>query len=237
MDQKERKFNVVYTNIFCLIGRPGSGRTSVLKTVLSDKDFVEKRRISRFTYGTTRALKPDDIIGETYFFFSEKEFQEIKMNDPASIIESRSYDLVTSIKPNYYFTLRDHIKFGTNYLGKVSLYQYEELKSWAELLQLKMPSMQVNVYPIMVDCNSFECFDRLENKLSDENDLYDLFARMVSEKYEYEQTIADNPEIMDPTNTNTLVLDNTRHDYHNISKLAEFTKNFIESKLDMQGVP
>lgn len=236
MDLKDQKFDILYTNIFCLIGRPGCGRTSVLKNVLSDKEFVEKWKISRFTYGTTRALKPDDIMGETYFFFSDKEFNELKENNPSSIIESRSYDQIRSIKPNYYFTLKDHIKFGTNYIGRVSLYQYEELKSWSEMLQLKMPTIQVNVYPIMVDCNSFECFDRLENKISDEDDLYDLFARMVSEKYEYDQTVEDNPEIMDPTNPNTLVLDNTRHDYHVIPNLGVETKLFIAEKLSMQGI-
>ncbi len=230
------KFEIIYTNIFCLLGRPGSGRTSVLKNVLLDKEFIEKHDISRFTYGTTRAFKPDDIMGVTYFFFTDKEFQEILKSDPGSIIESRSYDLIGSIKPNYYFTLKDHIKFGTNYIGRVSLYQYEELKSWAEKNQLKMPTIQINIYPIMVDCGVFECFDRLEIKLSDESDLYNLFARMVSERYEYEQAVNDNPEVIDTTNRNTLFLDNRTHDFSNIPKLAQETKDFIDKKLNMQGV-
>lgn len=234
MDQKQ-KFKMIYTNLFCLLGRPGSGRTSVLKSVLSDKEFVEKHRISRFTYGTTRALKPDDIMGENYFFFSDKEFQEIRKTDPDSIIESRSYDLINSTKPNYYFTLKDHIRFGDNYIGRVSLYQYEELKSWAEKTQLKMPSIQINIYPIMIDCTVFECFDRLENKLSDETDLYNLFARMVSERYEYEQALDRNPEVFDGANHNTLVLSNMTRNSDAILGLASETKAFIVSKLVMQG--
>lgn len=235
MDQNKQKFEMIYTNLFCLLGRPGSGRTSVLKNVLSDKEFVEKHQISRFTYATTRALKPDDIMGENYFFFSDKEFQEICRTDPDSIIESRSYDLINTIKPNYYFTLKDHIRFGTNYIGRVSLYQYEELKSWAEKTQLVLPSMQINIYPIMVDCGVFECFDRLENKLSDETDLYNLFARMVSERFEYEQALDRNPEVFDPANHNTLVLNNRTRNPDIIDELGARTKMFMTTKLSLQG--
>ena len=236
MEQRKEKVEIIITNIFCIMGRPGSGRTSILKNILSDKEFVEKHKISRFTYGTTRALKPDDVIGENYFFFSDKEFQEIIKNDSGSIIESRSYDLINTKEPNYYFTLKDHIKFGTNYVGRVSLYQYEELKDWAERTQLRMSTIQINVYPILVDCGVFECFDRLELKLSDEMDLYNLFARMVSERYEYDQAVQRSPEIIDERNINTLILHNTKHNYDLIDELGTKAKEFITNKLSMQGV-
>lgn len=226
------KDGILRTNIFCLLGNPGSGRSSVLKTVLDDKEFTKKYNIVRFTYGTTRPITPDDIIGETYFFFNEKEFKGL---DPNSIIESRSYDLMTNMRPVYYFTLKDHIKFNTNYIGRVSLLQYEELRKWAELTQLKHPTVQISLYPITIKCNLFERFDRLENKASTEMELYNICARMVSEKFEYDRVIHTSPEVLDATNIDTLILDNTRHDYRVVTELATETKSFMAKKIDMQG--
>ena len=215
------------------MGKPGSGRTSLLKTVLSDDSFVRTYDINRFTYATTRPIGPDDIVGETYFFFTEKEYKEL---DSDSIIEARSYDLVTNKTPYYYFTLKDHIKFNTNYIGRVSLFQYEELKKWANILQLKNPCIQISLFPITLKCNAFECFDRLENKTSSEDELYNLCARMVSEKFEYDRAIINNREILDENNFRTLVLDNSKHDFKNIACLANDVKQFVSVQLIMQGV-
>ena len=231
MDNKEQP-NVLYTNLFCIMGKPGSGRASLLKNVLSDEVFVQKYNIRRFTYGTTRPVGHDDIVGETYFFFTEQEYKEL---DADSIIEARSYDLVTNTKPYYYFTLTDHIKFSTNYIGRVSLFQYEELKKWANVVQLKRPYVRIALYPITLECNAFECFDRLENKTSSEDELYNLCARMVSEKFEYDRAIINNREILDKNNFKTLVLDNSKHDFKNIACLANDVKQFVSVQLLLQG--
>lgn len=215
------------------MGKPGSGRSSILKSVLSDESFIQKYNIRRFTYGTTRPIGSNDIVGETYFFFSDEEYREL---DKDSIIEARSYDLVTNTKPYYYFTLTDHIKFDTNYIGRVSLYQYEELKKWSSLLQLKNPYIQISLFPITITCNAFECFDRLENKTSSEGELYNLCARMVSEKFEYDRAIRNNTEILDNNNFKTLVLDNSKHDYSIVNCLANDVKQFVSVQLIMQGV-
>ena len=36
---------VSVTNIFCLIGKPGAGRNTILKNVLNRSDFIEKYNI------------------------------------------------------------------------------------------------------------------------------------------------------------------------------------------------
>ena len=213
------------------MGKPGSGRASMLKTVLSDDEFVQKYKINRFVYGTTREITVDDIVGETYFFFTEKEFREL---EPSSIIESRSHDLITSNNPVYYFTLKEHIKFNTNYIGKVSLYQYEELKKWATMYELKYPNIQISLYLITLRCNAFECFERLKNKSSSEDDLYTLCARMVSEKFEYDAVIKNNKEVLDANCFTSLVLDNAKHDSNMIKYLSNDIKQFMAVHILLQ---
>lgn len=227
----DNDMEILRTNLFCLMGKPSSGRASIVKSVLSDEEFVQKYKIHRFTCGTTRPITPDDVIGETYFFFTEKEYRAL---DPSSIIEARSYDLITNNQTSYCFTLKDHIKFNTNYVGKVSLYQYEELKKWAEITELKNPYVQISLYPILIKCNAFERLNRLENKASTEDELYDKCARFITERFEYNTVVSRNPEIKDDNSFSTLILDNSKHDFNRIQWLAKDVRQFISVHLIMQ---
>ena len=40
----------VTTNIFCIMGNPGSGKYIILQNLLDDKEFISKYNISKFVF-------------------------------------------------------------------------------------------------------------------------------------------------------------------------------------------
>ena len=223
---------VTYTNIFCLIGKPGAGRDTLMKNVFNKSGFIEKYNILRFVYGTTRPMTPYDIEGETYHFLTKEEFLNL---DPEEVIESRSYDPFFG-DSYYYFTLVNHIRFGNNYIGKVSTFQYDELKRWATKIQLKMPTVRINIYPIIVNAPIFEREKRLMKEASTAEDVYAMCTKLISERYEFSVVAKNNPELIDNYNPNTLIIDNSRTDKKNISVLGNEIEKFISKQIIMQGI-
>ena len=223
----------ITTNIFCLIGKPGSGRDTILKSVLNQSEFIEKNNINKFIYGTTRPMNSYDIDGESYHFMSNDEFENL---DPTEIIESRSYDNIYTNQIYYYFTLNGYIKFGLNYIGKVSTFQYSELKKWAFLSQLKNTMVRINIYPIVINAPIFEREKRLMNKASTDEDVYNMCNKLITEKYEFKLVIEKNPEIIDYMNPNTCILDNGKSGKQNIALLTDKVEKFILNRLTMQGL-
>lgn len=222
----------ITTNIFCIIGKPGSGRNTILNSIMNKTDFIEKMDLHKFIYGTTRPMNSYDIDGESYHFMTNDEFENL---DPYEIIESRSYDNIYTNKVYYFFTLKSYIKFGLNYIGKVSTYQYSELKKWAFITQLKNTMVRINIYPIIVNAPIFERERRLMNKASTDEDVYNMCNKLITEKYEFKLIIDTNPEIIDYMNPNTCILDNGKSGKHNIVLLTDKTEEFISDRIIMQG--
>lgn len=224
----------VTTNIFCIMGNPGSGKYIILQNLLDDKEFISKYNISKFVYGTTRPMKTTDIEGITYHFFTKEEYDNL---NSAEIIESRSYDNVNTGDIYYYFTLLSHITYGSNNIGKVSLFQYDELKKWAFKSQLKNPMHRINLYPIMINASIFEREKRMINRASNDNDIYEMCAKLLSERYEFDTVLKANPEIIDNLNPNTCIIDNSKsNSKQNITLIIDKIESFIlEKMIPVQG--
>lgn len=223
---------VSITNIFCLLGKPGAGRETILKNIMNRTEFIENNNIHRLVYGTTRPKNPYDIEGETYYFLTKEEFMNL---DPDEIIESRSYDPFFD-QEYYYFTLTSHIHFGYNYIGKISTFQYEELKKWAITMQLKMPIVRINLFPITINAPIFVREKRIMNKASTDEDVYKMCTKLISEKYEFNTVIKENSEIIDNMNPQSLIIDNSLMDKSNIVIICNKIENFIKKKIIMQGI-
>lgn len=221
------------TNIFCLLGKPGSGRLSILNSVLNDTEFCNKYKLERLVYGTTRPIRPGDIDGETYHFMNEIQYKDIPQED---FIESRSYDVVYNDDIHYYFTLKNYIQFGKNYIAKVSTIQYSEYKKWALLAQLKNNLLQINIYPILINAPIFEREKRMMLQSSTEDDVYSMCSKFITEKYEFKVAIEENPELIDTYNNDSCILDNSKSGRLNITVLKHQLENFISTKILMQGL-
>lgn len=223
----------VTTNIFCLIGKPGSGRETILKSVMNDTEFVEKNKLNKFIYGTTRPMNSYDIDGESYHFMTNEEFESL---DPTEIIESRSYDNIYTNETYYYFTLKEYIKFGFNYIGKISSFQYSELKKWTLISQLKNTMARINIFPIIINASIFEREKRMVNRASMDEDVYNMCSKLLTEKYEFKLVVEQNPEIIDYLNPNTCILDNGKSGKQNIALLTNKVEKFISNRIIMQGL-
>ena len=222
----------IITNIFCIMGKRGSGKSTLIKNILNKSDFVDKHDILKLVIGTTKPMGPYDIEGDTYHFYTKDEFENI---DPDDFIESRSYDIIYTNDIHFYFTLKDHIKFGKNYIGQFTAFQYEEFKKWALLAQLKNSLIRINIYPIMINAPIFEREKRLMNKASTEQDVYDMCSRLITEKYEFSSVIKNNPELIDSMNPDTCILDNSKSTKQNMALLTNTVEKFISNKIIIQG--
>lgn len=86
--------------IFCLMGKSASGKDTVYKNILSDKELNLKKIIPY----TTRPLREREKDGVQYYFTDEKSLE--KLEKDGKVIECRSYDTVYGIWK--YFTVADN---------------------------------------------------------------------------------------------------------------------------------
>lgn len=85
--------------IFCVMGKSASGKDTIYRGLLTHKELSLRRVIPY----TTRPIRDGEVDGDTYFFCSEKQVQELQ--DAGKIIELRTYHTVYG--PWKYFTVDD----------------------------------------------------------------------------------------------------------------------------------
>lgn len=221
----------ITTNIFCLIGKPGSGKETILHKLISDTEFSTKYNINKLIYGTTRPMREGEIDGYNYHFFTKKEFDNI---DPKEFIESRSYDNIYINDIYWYFTLKRDIVLGNNYIAKVSTFQYSEFKRWAFLSQLENSMHRIHIYPVMIEAPIFERVKRLIEISNTEQDIYNMCSKLITEQFEFKTVVQKNPELIDILNKDTCIIDNSYHGELYIKKAILNLKSFIINKISTQ---
>jgi len=77
------------THIFIISGPSGAGEDSVIKGLQKKRDF------DRVITTTTRAVRPEDQPGRTYYFVSKEEFEQ-------GIKENRFFEYALADRGNYY---------------------------------------------------------------------------------------------------------------------------------------
>lgn len=86
--------------IFCLMGKSASGKDTVYKELLTDKDLKLKKIVPY----TTRPIRENESNGVQYYFTDLDGMKELEAT--GKVIESRAYNTVHGIW--YYFTVDDH---------------------------------------------------------------------------------------------------------------------------------
>ncbi len=85
--------------IFCLMGKSSSGKDTVYQRLLQQEDLGLRRLVT----GTTRPIREGEQNGETYYFYTDEQFAQLRAD--GRIIESRSYHTVHGLW--HYFTVAD----------------------------------------------------------------------------------------------------------------------------------
>lgn len=108
--------------IFCLMGKSSSGKDTIFKLLINDKEL---NLLPIITY-TTRPKRKNEKNGVNYFFIDEKELQ--RYEEEGKVIEKRQYQTVNGIW--YYCTINDgQINLeNANYLVIATLEAYLSLK-------------------------------------------------------------------------------------------------------------
>ncbi len=85
--------------IYCIMGKSASGKDTVYRMLLEDRELSLKRMVPY----TTRPVRAGEKDGENYFFTDEEGFKSL--SEQGKVIESRTYDTVFG--PWRYFTADD----------------------------------------------------------------------------------------------------------------------------------
>ena len=222
--------DLTHTNIFCLIGKPGSGRNTLMNKVLENSKFAEEINLKRLVYCTTRHKRYNEIPDVSFHYISQEEYLAMDKDD---IIEFRSYDAFNK-KTYFCFTRKIDVEIGNNYICKASPVQFINYYKWAKYTELNQPLTQIKVFPIVVTAPIFE---RLRRDLSTtviDNDVYDICLDIIAEKYEYSLFIKDFPDIItDSTNRSSLVLNNEVNGAEALEELSTKMKKFMKNMISI----
>ena len=77
--------------IYCICGKSSSGKDTVYKRLLADKELGLNQLV---TY-TTRPIREGEVNGREYFFIDEAE--ALRLHEEGKIVESRAYNTVFGI--------------------------------------------------------------------------------------------------------------------------------------------
>lgn len=149
--------------IFCLMGKSNSGKDTIFKELMRDKDLELKPIISY----TTRPIRSNETNGVEYYFINEYILDEYREKN--KIIEERRYDTVNG--PWHYCTIDDNqINLEVNnYLLIVTLEAYKNIK---------MHFGEENVFPFYIELDDGIRLERaLKREREQQNSNYDELCR------------------------------------------------------------
>ncbi len=136
-------------SIFYLMGKSSSGKDTLYKKLLADKELNLKTVIMY----TTRPQRSGEVEGREYHFVSEDQMQQ--MVKKGLVIESRSYDTVYGYW--YYFTVDDDSVDP----GKSDYLMIGTLESYVKVREYYGKD---RVYPMMLETDDGDRLQRALNR-------------------------------------------------------------------------
>ncbi|MBO4309985.1 MAG: guanylate kinase [Lachnospiraceae bacterium] len=149
--------------IYCICGKSSSGKDTVYKRLLADKELGLNQLV---TY-TTRPIRDGEENGREYFFIDEAE--AIKLHEEGKIVESRAYNTVFGIWK--YMTVDD---------GDINLNDksYVVIGTLESFVQIRNYFGKDKVIPVMIDVDDGERLERaLKRERKQPNPKFDEMCR------------------------------------------------------------
>lgn len=188
----------MYYNLFCLMGRTGSGKSMYLDKLLNDYNLKKYYGLYNLVYGTTRE-KRDNENGDEYKFVSNDEFFEMK--DKELLLEYRKYNMADQGE-RYYFTTYDMMGDALNHISAYSthvLYKNivvscspDQFLKYVRYFDNKMKNKKMwygirvyNTIPIIIDVNENIRLDRLKNRCTTKKEYEECIRRIKEEEKEF----------------------------------------------------
>ncbi len=142
------------TKIFVIMGKSSTGKDTVYRELLENKELKLKKYVSY----STRPMREGEVNGREYHFVTEEEYIEYRKNK--EIIEERCYN--TIMGDWHYFTADDG-----SFAGDEDILMIGTLESYGSLRDY---FGERRVFPILIDCRDRERLMRAiarEDKRSD----------------------------------------------------------------------
>lgn len=169
--------------IFCLMGKSASGKDTIYNRLLQSKELKLKHVILY----TTRPIRSGEVEGETYFFCSDAQAQQ--MEEAGKVIEMRAYQTVHGIWK--YFTADDgqiDADSDCSYLMIGTLEAYEKLRDYFGTALVKPVYIQVD--------DGLRLFRALERERSQEHPKYaEMCRRFLADEEDFSVEKRENAGI------------------------------------------
>ena len=173
--------------IFCIVGRSGSGKDTILDLLTADQCCLQ-----RLVYSTTRDKREKEVDGWDYNFKSESEY--INLKSTGDIIEERSYTTVDNGTIRY-FTTKDELVLNDNCKAFIVSASVDQALSYIKT--------GYQVYFIIIDCSAKTRLQRiLERNCSyyDDSKVLEACRRLQEENEEFNKIyLAADPYTTDTT--------------------------------------
>ncbi|WP_026653513.1 guanylate kinase [Butyrivibrio proteoclasticus] len=180
--------------IFLLMGKSTSGKDTIYKTIIKDKELNLKKVVPY----TTRPMRDGEIDGVQYFFKTESEY--IGYKDVGKIIEERTYH--THYGEWRYFTVDDgQIDLETgNYLMIGTLESFFYIRDYFG---------KENVIPILIDVDARIRLERaMEREKKQEHPKYDeMCRRFLADEEDFSEDKLEKAELPRRFNNNGKIED------------------------------
>jgi len=192
-------------NIYCIIGKSSTGKDTIFKLLLAQKELELKQIVSY----TTRPIRSNEIPGEEYNFVSIEKKDELL--ESGKVIEIRRYD--TMFGPWFYFTVDDESL-------NLDSQDYILICTVESFVKIRDYYGKDKVCPIYIEVNDGIRLQRaLGREMSQENPKYEeMCRRFLADQQDFSKEKLEEAGIDN-------IFDNTMDKEVTTGKIAEFIKS------------
>ena len=165
------------SNVFCIVGKTGSGKTKVLNELLEDKFFINETKLHKVVYWTTRSPRVNEKDGEDYHFGIYNTFKDTPSSD---ILEYRTYETKDN-GTSYYWTKKSDLEGYDNYIISCGA---EQVYNYIDTLNRE----KYNIYIIYINTDLITKMKRMvDGRLLNDTQAKEFCRRVTNENKEFEK--------------------------------------------------